>query len=101
MALIFGAPDTVPAGKMERKASNLSGADQHIMVTYRRSSWQLPGLIFPKQSGHLGGQVLDVAELLNGHQVIHFDRRRSARTIDVVPREVNQHDMFGTIFLRR
>lgn len=24
MALIFGAPDTVPAGKIDRKASNLS-----------------------------------------------------------------------------
>ena len=100
MALIFGAPDTVPAGKMERKASNLSESVSTSCTVCQRPHGQLPCLILPKQPGHLRGQVLDMAELLDRHQVIHLDRSRLTRTIDVVPGEVNQHDVFSTVFFR-
>ena len=98
MALIFGAPDTVPAGKMERKASNLSSSGWYI-VSHREHCGLSPRLVFPEKPSNSRCQVLDVAELLDHHQLIHLDRSWLTRTIDIVPSEVNQHDMFSTIFL--
>ena len=41
----------------------------------------------------------DVAEVLHSHQVIHFDRLGLADTVDIIAREIHQHDMLSSIFL--
>ena len=41
----------------------------------------------------------DVAEVLHAHQMIHFDRLGLTDTVDIVAREIHQHDMLSSIFL--
>ena len=96
IALILGAPETVPAGKIDRKASNLAHRyeihqyphDEH----YMRSS-DPPRLVLSKDSTDLTGQVDDMTELFHPHKVIHLNSLWLADSVDIVPRQVNQHDM--------
>ena len=41
-----------------------------------------------------------MAELLQPHKVIDLDCLRLANTIDVVPSQINEHNMFCPILLR-
>ena len=41
----------------------------------------------------------DVTEVLYSHQMIHFDRLGLADAVDIIAREVDQHDMLGSILL--
>lgn len=43
----------------------------------------------------------DMTEFLDLHQRIHLDRLRSTNTIDVVPREIDEHHMLRSILDRR
>jgi hypothetical protein len=41
----------------------------------------------------------DMTEFLQSHQIIHLDSLRLADSVDIVPRQIDQHDMLCTIFL--
>ena len=41
----------------------------------------------------------DVAELLHCHQMVYLDRLGLANTVDIIAREIDQHDMLSSIFL--
>lgn len=46
-------------------------------------------LVGPQYAGHLGDQMLNMAELLNNHQTIHSCGSRVAHAIDIVSRKVD------------
>jgi hypothetical protein len=97
MALILGAPDTVPAGNMERKASNLlkllAVAKEHVIG-------EIPRQPFPEHSRNLGRQMNDVTEFLYRHKMIDFHCIRLANPINVVSGEINKHNVFRSVLFR-
>lgn len=42
----------------------------------------------------------NVAEFLELHEVVDLDGGRLADSVDVVSREIDQHDVLGAVFLR-
>ena len=57
-----------------------------------------PRLAFSQDTGHLRCQVHDMAELFHVHQRIDLHRFWLAHSIDVVPRQIDQHDVFCAVF---
>ena len=74
----FGAPDSVPAGKVARKTS--------IGVASGRRS--------PSTDGH---EVHDVAEPLDLHELGHLDGAGDADLREVVAGEVDEHEVLGLL----
>lgn len=98
MALIFGAPDTVPAGKMERKASNLERKKRRLGIHLERGGEnELPRLAFSKSSRDLRSQMDNMTKLLQLHKVVHLDSLRLANTINVVSCQIDQHDVLCAV----
>ncbi len=79
MARIFGAPETVPAGKA---ASSASSAD-------------LPGASSRFDARH---QVEDVRVALDFEEALDRDGSRRRHPAEVVAPEVDQHDVLGALF---
>ena len=80
MARILGAPERVPAGKQERRASTA--------VSSRRS-W--PSIV--------ADQMHDVGVALDEHEVfVTLTVPVFADTADVVAAEVDEHDVLGALF---
>lgn len=117
MARILGAPETVPAGKMERKASNLRGARERERkregregervsagsvetVVERRRECGAPRQALAQLAADLAREVHDVRELLDLHERVDDDRLGLAHAVDVVAREVDEHDVLGAVLDR-
>jgi hypothetical protein len=79
MARIFGAPETVPAGKHERKAS----------IAEYRSSSSVPST--------WADDMHDVREPFDLHELRNVHRARLGHPSDVVAPEVDEHDVFGKL----
>lgn len=60
-----------------------------------------PVLIGAEHPADLTGQVHHVRELLDLHERVDDDRLGLAHPVDVVPGEVDQHDVFGAVLDRR
>lgn len=101
IARILGAPETVPAGKMERKASNLSQRERQWPVEGERRAGNAPSESLAKDARDLGGEVHDVTELFDLHQTVDLDRLGLADAVDIVASEVNEHDVLCSILERR
>ena len=97
MALILGAPETVPAGTMDRNASNLLIRGVSVALASDRSLYP-PGLSVPQLPTDLTCQMDNVTELFHFHQLVNLDRLRLAHPVDVVPGQIYQHDVFCAVF---
>jgi hypothetical protein len=60
-----------------------------------------PVLIGAEHTADLTRQVHHVRELLDLHKRVDDDRLGLAHPVDVVPGEVDQHDVFGAVLDRR
>jgi hypothetical protein len=40
-----------------------------------------------------------MTEFFNPHEMINFDSLWLANSVDIIPCQINQHDMLGTVFL--
>lgn len=60
-----------------------------------------PGLSLSKNTGDLTGEMNDVTELLDLHELVDLDGFGFADSVDVVSSEVDEHDVFRSIFWRR
>lgn len=56
-----------------------------------------PIFAFSEEPSDEGGEVYDMRELLDLHQVNDLDRLWLADTIDIVPGEIDEHDMLGPV----
>jgi hypothetical protein len=59
-----------------------------------------PSLVLPEHATDLTGEVNDVRELFEPHEVVDLDGRRLADSVDVVSGEVDEHDVFGSVLWR-
>ena len=75
--------------------------NQSFMNVKRSAVKARPCLALAQSSRDLRSQMRDMAEVLQSHQVVNFDRLGLADPIDIVPRQIHQHDMLGPIFLGR
>jgi hypothetical protein len=74
MALIFGAPLSVPAGKLASRDS------------------------FDEPARYVRHYVHDVRVTLDGHELVHHHGARLADPAEVVSAEVHEHDVLGPLF---
>ena len=84
MALILGAPDTVPAGKIDLKASKLDHGVSSAFST-KQCGGCLPITSLSQLSRHLRSDMYNMAEFLELHQMVDFHRCWLTDAIDVVP----------------
>jgi hypothetical protein len=54
-------------------------------------------LVVAEDSADLTSEVNDVREFLDSHQVVEVDSFGLADSVDVVPSEIDQHDMFRSV----
>ena len=80
MARIFGAPDTVPAGKHATSASS--------------RSWLVGQLAVDRRD-----QVHDVRVALERHVLRHAHAADLADPSEIVPAEIDEHDVLGALLL--
>ena len=80
IARTFGAPDSVPAGRIERSAS-------------------IGPTLGPQPPGHRGDDVHHVRVGLDGHERLDLDGAVLAHAPEVVAAEVDEHHVLGALLL--
>lgn len=61
----------------------------------------IPILFGPKLTRDLAREMNNMAELLHRHELVHFDGQWLTDAVHVVPRQIDEHDMFCAILRRR
>ena len=96
MALILGAPDTVPAGKMDRKASNLKFTGMKTGENAKSCKGE-PCFALPEVPSDGAREVDDMTEFLEHHKLVDLDSCRIAHSVNIVSCQIEQHDVFRSI----
>lgn len=94
----MGAPETVPAGKMDRKASNLRNVG--LLANSSKQIESLPRLVIPQHTADLTCQVYNVTELFDLHKVVNINGLGLANSIDIVSGKVDKHDVLRSVLVR-